>query len=361
MYTANTMASAIEALGMSLPYNASNPAVSPEKNAEAPAIARAIRNLLEKNIKPRDILSPKAFENAMTIVTVLGGSTNAVLHLIAIARAAELDLTIDDFQQISNKTPVLADLKPSGQYVMEDLHKQGGIPGVLKLLLDEGFLHGDCLTVTGMTLAENLDALAPLHAGQTVIHSFSDPVKKTGHLQILKGNLAPGGSVAKISGKEGERFSGPAKVFEGEQEVNDAISAGQIKAGDVVVIRYCGPKGGPGMPEMLKPTSLIMGAGLGNSVALITDGRFSGGTRGFVVGHIVPEAQDGGLIALLRNGDMITIDATQNQLMVDLQEEEIHQRRKEWNAPPLKEKSGWLFKYAKIVSDASKGCVTDLF
>ncbi len=361
MYTANTMASAIEALGMSLPYNASNPAVSPEKNAEAPAIARAIRNLLEKNIKPRDILSQKAFENAMTIVTVLGGSTNAVLHLIAIAKAAELDLSIDDFQQISNKTPVLADLKPSGQYVMEDLHKQGGIPGVLKLLLDEGFLHGDCLTVTGMTLRENLDALAPLHTGQTVIHSFSDPVKKTGHLQILKGNLAPGGSVAKISGKEGERFSGPAKVFDGEQEVNDAISAGEIKAGDVVVIRYCGPKGGPGMPEMLKPTSLIMGAGLGNSVALITDGRFSGGTRGFVVGHIVPEAQDGGLIALLRNGDIITIDAVQNRLMVDLQEDEINQRRKEWISPPLKEKSGWLFKYAKIVSDASKGCVTDLF
>ncbi len=361
MYTANTMASAIEALGMSLPYNASNPAVSPEKNAEAPAIAAAIRNLLEKDIKPRDILTRKSFENAMTLVTILGGSTNAVLHLIAIARAAELDLSIDDFQRISDKTPVLADLKPSGQYVMEDLHKNGGVPAVLKLLLKEGYLHGDCLTVTGMTLAENLETLHPLVEGQTVIHSFSSPVKPTGHLQILKGNLAPGGSVAKISGKEGEQFSGPARVFDSEQEVNDAIANGQIMAGDIVVIRYCGPKGGPGMPEMLKPTSLIMGAGLGNSVALITDGRFSGGTRGFVVGHIVPEAQDGGLIALVENGDIITIDATRNLLEVALDEEEITRRREIWTAPPLKEKSGWLYKYAMIVADASKGCVTDAF
>ncbi|MBK8501913.1 MAG: dihydroxy-acid dehydratase [Saprospiraceae bacterium] len=361
MYTANTMSSAIEALGMSLPYNASNPANSPDKIDEAPEIASAIRNLLERNIKPRDILTPKAFENAMTVVTVLGGSTNAVLHLIAIAKAAELELSIDDFQRISDRTPVLADLKPSGQYVMEDLHKNGGVPGVLKLLLDNGYLHGECLTVTGATIAENLAKVAPLAKDQNIIHSFADPIKKTGHLQILKGNLAPGGSVAKISGKEGEKFTGPAKVFDGEQAVNDAISEGKVSAGDVVVIRYCGPKGGPGMPEMLKPTSLIMGAGLGNSVALITDGRFSGGTRGFVVGHIVPEAQEGGLIALVKDGDIITIDATRNLLEVDLTPSEIEHRKKHWVAPPLKEKSGWLYKYARIVSDASQGCVTDIF
>jgi dihydroxy-acid dehydratase len=361
MYTANTMSSAIEALGMSLPYNASNPANSPDKMHEAPAIANAIRNLLERDIKPRDILTLKAFENAMTIVTVLGGSTNAVLHLIAIAKAADLELSIDDFQRISARTPVLADLKPSGQYVMEDLHKNGGVPAVLRLLLDNGYLHGECLTVTGATIAENLAEVTPPAKDQNIIHSFTDPIKKTGHLQILKGNLAPGGSVAKISGKEGEKFAGPAKVFDSEQAVNDAISEGKISAGDVVVIRYCGPKGGPGMPEMLKPTSLIMGAGLGNSVALITDGRFSGGTRGFVVGHIVPEAQEGGLIALVKDGDIITIDATRNLLEVDLTSSEIEERKKHWVAPPLKEKSGWLYKYARIVSDASQGCVTDIF
>ncbi|MCB0686015.1 MAG: dihydroxy-acid dehydratase [Saprospiraceae bacterium] len=361
MYTANTMASAIEALGMSLPFNASNPANSAEKRNEAPEIARAIRNIMEQDIKPLDILTPQAFENAMTLVTILGGSTNAVLHLIAIAKAAGLNLTVDDFQRISDKTPVLADLKPSGQYVMEDLHLHGGVPAVLKLLLEEGYLHGDCMTVTGKSLAENLASVAPIGSGQDVVHDFNHPIKTTGHLQILKGNLAPGGSVAKISGKEGEKFTGPAKVFNSEQEVNDAISAGQIDSGDVVVIRYCGPKGGPGMPEMLKPTSLIMGAGLGKSVALITDGRFSGGTRGFVVGHIVPEAQEGGLIGLLQDGDMITIDAVENILKADLSEAEIEQKKKDWKAPPLKANSGWLYKYARIVSDASNGCVTDIF
>ncbi|MCB0668127.1 MAG: dihydroxy-acid dehydratase [Saprospiraceae bacterium] len=361
MYTANTMASAIEAMGMSLPYNSSNPANSSEKHNEAPGIAKSIRTLMEKDIKPRDILTPEAFENAMTLVTILGGSTNAVLHLIAIAKAAGLDLTVDDFQRISDKTPVLADLKPSGQYVMEDLHKNGGIPAVLKLLLEEGFLHGDCMTVTGNTLAENLTGVPLISENQDIIHAFSNPIKSTGHLQILKGNLAPSGSVAKISGKEGEKFTGPARIYNSEQEVNDAISAGQIQAGDVVVIRYCGPKGGPGMPEMLKPTSLIMGAGLGKSVALITDGRFSGGTRGFVVGHIVPEAQEGGLIGLLQDGDIITIDAINNLLEVQLSEDEIERRREKWSAPPLKAKSGWLYKYARIVSDASQGCVTDIF
>lgn len=361
MYTANTMASAIEAMGMCLPYNSSNPANSTEKHNEAPSIAKAIRTLMEQDIKPRDILTLKAFENAMTLVTILGGSTNAVLHLIAIAKAAELELTVDDFQRVSDKTPVLADLKPSGQYVMEDLHRRGGVPGVLKLLLKEGLIHGDCLTVTGKTLAENLADVPDLDEGQDIIHSFANPIKKTGHLQILKGNLAPGGSVAKISGKEGEKFTGPARIFNSEQEVNDAIPEGRIQPGDVVVIRYCGPKGGPGMPEMLKPTSLIMGAGLGKSVALITDGRFSGGTRGFVVGHIVPEAQEGGLIGLLKDGDIITIDAVNNSLEVALSDAEIEQRRKEWKTPPLKEKSGWLYKYARIVSDASQGCVTDIF
>jgi len=361
MYTANTMASAIEAMGMSLPFNSSNPATSDAKQAEALNIAKGIRNILEKDLKPRDILTREAFENAMSLITVLGGSTNAVLHLIAIADAAELNLTIDDFQRISDRTPVLADLKPSGKFVMEDLHQAGGIPAVMKLLLEEGFLHGDCITVTGKTIAENLSAVAPLKTGQEVIHSFAEPIKKTGHLQILKGNIAPEGSVAKISGKEGEKFQGPARIFDSEQEVNDAISEGKVQKGDVVVIRYCGPKGGPGMPEMLKPTSLIMGAGLGNDVALITDGRFSGGTRGFVVGHIVPEAQEGGLIGIIQDGDIITIDAVNNRLEVDLSEEEINSRKAKWTAPPLKATSGWLYKYARTVSDASKGCVTDKF
>ncbi|NND33644.1 MAG: dihydroxy-acid dehydratase, partial [Saprospiraceae bacterium] len=361
MYTANTMASGIEALGMSLPFTSSNPAISQEKKDEASYIGKAIRNLLEKDIKPLDILTSQAFENAIRLVMVLGGSTNAVLHLIAIAHAAGIKLTIDDFQRISDQTPVLADLKPSGRYLMEDLHNNGGIPAVMKLLLEKGYLHGDCLTVTGNSIAENLSEVAPLSEGQPIIHSFESPIKLTGHLQILKGNLAPGGSVAKISGKEGEHFTGPAKIFDSEQEVNDAITARQITPGDVVVIRYCGPKGGPGMPEMLKPTSLIMGAGLGNDVALITDGRFSGGTRGFVVGHIVPEAQEGGLIGLLQNGDMITINAVENRLHVDLSDEEIEKRRSEWVRPPLKATSGQLFKYAKNVSDASKGCVTDAF
>ncbi len=360
MYTANTMASAIEAMGMSLPYNSSNPANSQEKQKEAPAIATTIRHLLEQDIKPRDILTWQAFENAITLITVLGGSTNAVLHLMAMAAAAEIDLSIEDFQRISNKTPVLADLKPSGQYVMEDLHRQGGIPAVMKLLLEEGYLHGECLTISGKTVGENLREIEPLKSGQKIVHQFANPIKTTGHLQILKGNLAPGGSVAKISGKEGEKFSGPARIFESEQDANNAISNDQINAGDVVVIRYCGPKGGPGMPEMLKPTSLIMGAGLGDSVALITDGRFSGGTRGFVVGHIVPEAQEGGLIGLLEEGDQITIDATRNLLEVDLSVKEIENRQRNWQMPSLKVTTGALYKYAKAVSDASNGCVTDL-
>lgn len=359
MYTANTMASAIEAFGMSLPYSSSNPALSPEKKAECALAGEAIKVLLERDIKPRDIMTRKAFENAITVITALGGSTNAVLHLLAMAHSVGVELTMDDFQTIGNKTPVIADLKPSGKYLMEDLHNVGGVPGVMKYLLDLGMLHGDCLTVTGKTLAENLSNLPYLEPNQQVILPVTSPVKPTGHLQILYGNLAERGSVAKISGKEGEFFSGPARVFEDEYAVIDGIKDGQVQKGDVVVIRYCGPKGGPGMPEMLKPTSAIMGADLGNDVALITDGRFSGGTHGFVVGHVSPEAFDGGMIALLKDGDQITIDAINNELRVDLSDQEIEKRKANWIKPELKVNQGVLWKYAQTVSCASKGCVTD--
>ena len=358
MYTANTMSSAIEAMGMSLPYSSSNPATSRDKSDESLTLGEAMQNLLEKNILPRDILTKKAFENAITLIIVLGGSTNAVLHLIAMAKSVDVDITLEDFQRISDKTPFLADLKPSGQYVMEDLHKVGGVPAVMKTLLDHGYLHGDCLTVTGKTIAENLAGIKEIGV-QDVIKPLTDPIKPTGHLQILYGNLAEEGSVAKITGKEGLKFEGPARVFEGEYAANDGISNGEVQAGEVIVIRYEGPKGGPGMPEMLKPTAAIMGAGLGNDVALITDGRFSGGTHGFVVGHITPEAQDGGTIALLEDGDIINIDAETNTLEVRLTEEEILRRKSQWTAPALKKKSGSLYKYAKLVSNASNGCVTD--
>ncbi|MEZ4985974.1 MAG: dihydroxy-acid dehydratase [Saprospiraceae bacterium] len=359
MYTANTMASAIEALGMSLPFNSSYPANIAAKRDDCLRVGKAIRHLLEHDIKPLDILTRKAFENAIALITVLGGSTNAVLHLIAMAKAAKVELSIDDFQRIADKTPFLADLKPSGKYVMEDLYHVGGVPAVMKMMLAEGMLHGDCLTVTGKTIAENLAEVPGLTAGQEVIYPLANPIKPTGHIRILYGNLASEGAVAKITGKEGEVFSGPAHVFNSEKEANDAITSKQIKAGEVIVIRYCGPKGGPGMPEMLKPTSAIMGEGLGQSVALITDGRFSGGTHGFVVGHITPEAQTGGLIALLENGDIITIDAVNNSLEVNLTEEEIAQRRARWVQPPLPVRTGALRKYAQLVRSASEGCVTD--
>jgi len=358
MYTANTMASAIEALGMSLPHNASNPAISQDKDDECTRIGKAIKYLLEKDIKPRDIMTYKSFENAIRLITILGGSTNAVMHLVAMAKAAQVQLTIDDFAKISDSTPFLADLKPSGQYVMEDLHDVGGIPGVLKMMLKEGLLHGDCLTVTGKTIGENLEDAKPLSKGQKVIYQITTPVKATGHLRVLYGNLAEQGSVAKITGKEGMKFTGAAKVFDTEEAANNAILNKEIKGGEVIVIRYCGPKGGPGMPEMLKPTSLIMGAGLGNEVALITDGRFSGGTHGFVVGHITPEAYAGGLIALLQDYDIVTIDATTDTLTVDLSDEEIEKRRLEWERPELPV-SGILKKYRYMVSSASEGCVTD--
>ncbi len=359
MYTANTMASAIETLGMTLPYDSSSPAISDEKFRECLQLGKAIRLILEKDIKPRDIMTRKAFENAMTMVIALGGSTNAVLHLVAMAKAADVKLTIDDFQRVSDKTPFLADLKPSGKYVMEDLHRVGGIPAVQKLLLKEGFLHGDCLTVTGKTLAENVESLPGLKAGQDVIYPVSKPLKATGHIRILYGNLAREGAVAKITGKEGLSFTGPAKVYESEEETLLALEKKTIVAGDVVVIRYEGPKGGPGMSEMLTVTSAIMGAGLGKSVALITDGRFSGGTHGFVVGHITPEAQTGGVLAILKNGDVITIDAEKNILEVDLTEAEIAGRFQGWTAPPYKITKGTLYKYIKTVSTASEGCVTD--
>ena len=359
MYTANTMSSAIEALGMSLPYSASNPAMSGDKKAECFNVGAAMKNLLQQNILPKDILTRKAFENALTVITVLGGSTNAVMHLIAMAKSVGVKLTIDDFQKISNKTPLLADLKPSGKYLMEDLHEVGGVPAVMKFLLKKGMLHGDCLTVTGKTVAQNLKKVPSLTKGQEVIRSLKNPIKESGHIQILYGNLAKGGAVAKITGKEGELFKGPAKVFNSEPEANTAILDGGIKSGDVIVIRYIGPKGGPGMPEMLKPTSAIMGAGLGDKVALITDGRFSGGTHGFVVGHITPEAQVGGNLALIKDGDMITIDAVKNVLKVHLSKKEIQKRKEKWKAPPLKYTKGILYKYSKFVSSASEGCVTD--
>jgi dihydroxy-acid dehydratase len=359
MYTANTMASAIEALGMSLPYSSSNPAVGAEKKQDCLKAGKALRGLLENDIKPLDIISKKSLENAIRLVVVMGGSTNAVLHFLAIAKAANISFTLDDFQRISDETPFLADLKPSGKYLMEDVHRVGGVPAVLKFMLQNGMLHGDCLTVTGKTLAENLKEVPELGEGQQVIRPLDNPIKQTGHLRILYGNLATEGAVAKITGKEGLRFEGPAKVFEDEFAANKGIGEGKVQKGDVVVIRYEGPKGGPGMPEMLKPTSAIMGAGLGKEVALITDGRFSGGTHGFVVGHVCPEAQAGGNIALVQDGDIITIDAETNSITVGLSDEELQKRRQQWRAPELKVSKGSLYKYAKTVSPASEGCVTD--
>ncbi len=359
MYTANTMASAIEALGMSLPYSSSNPAVSKEKIEDCKAVGVAMRQLVEKDLKPLDIVTKKSLENALRLIAVLGGSTNAVLHFLAIAHAADINLTLDDFQKISDTTPFLADLKPSGKYLMKDLHAIGGIPAVLKFMLENDMLHGDCMTITGKTLAENLADVDSLEEGQDLIRPLDNPIKPTGHLRILKGNLALGGSVAKITGKEGLKFVGPARVFDGEYEANAGIGAGKVKKGDVVVIRYEGPRGGPGMPEMLKPTAAIMGAGLGKDVALITDGRFSGGTHGFVVGHIVPEAQEGGVIGLLEDGDIITIDAETNTLRVHLSDQEIQERKNNWVQPPYKFSKGVLYKYIKSVSTASEGCVTD--
>ena len=359
MYTANTMASAIEALGMSLPYSSSNPALSDEKHTECLDTGKAIKILLEKDIKPKDIMTKKAFENAMTMVTVLGGSTNAVMHLIAMAHSVDIELTLEDFQKISDKTPVLADLKPSGKYLMEDLHAVGGVPAVMKYLLENNLLHGDCLTVTGKTLAENVADVPSLTEGQDVFLHLKSPVKATGHLQMLYGNIASEGSVAKISGKEGDYFEGPAKVYDDEYAVIAGVRGGEVKAGDVVVIRYCGPKGGPGMPEMLKPTSAIMGAGLGKKVALITDGRFSGGTHGFVVGHIAPEAYMGGTIALIKDGDTITIDPKHNTIELKVADQELAKRKSEWKQPKLKATKGVLYKYAQCVSSASTGCVTD--
>ena len=360
MYTANTMASAIEALGMSLPFSSSNPALSDEKQKECEDAGKAIKLLLEKDIKPRDIMTKKAFENAITVIMILGGSTNAVLHMIAMAKSVDVSLTQDDIQAISNKTPVLADFKPSGKYLMQDLHQYGGVPAVMKYLLQKGFLHGDCLTVTGKTIAENLANMPDLDFDkQKIILPLETPLKATGHLQILYGNLAEKGSVAKISGKEGERFVGPARVFNGEQELIQGINSGKIKHGDVVVITHVGPKGAPGMPEMLKPTSAIIGAGLGKSVALITDGRFSGGTHGFVVGHITPEAYVGGLIGLVQDDDVIELDAVNNTIHLKVSDEVIAQRRANWKQPALKATKGVLFKYAQCVKDASEGCVTD--
>jgi dihydroxy-acid dehydratase len=360
MYTANTMASAIEALGMTLPYSSSNPALSPEKEAECQQAGKAIRVLLEKDIKPSDIMTRQAFENAITIVMVLGGSTNAVLHLIAMAKSVDVPLSLDDFQTISNKVPVLADFKPSGKYLMQDLHQYGGIPAVMKYLLGKGLLHGDCLTVTGKTLSENVADAADLDfEQQQIIRPLEQPIKATGHLQILYGNLATGGSVAKISGKEGEKFVGPARVFNGEQNLIAGIQSGKVKAGDVVVIKNEGPRGAPGMPEMLKPTSAIMGAGLGKSVALVTDGRFSGGTHGFVVGHITPEAFDGGLLAFVEDDDTIEIDVAANTINLQVAEDVIAARKANWQQPNLKVNKGVLYKYAKTVTDASQGCVTD--
>ncbi|MDN3673415.1 dihydroxy-acid dehydratase [Flavobacterium branchiarum] len=359
MYTANTMSSAIEALGMSLPFSSSYPALSSEKRQECIEAGKAIRVLLEKDIKPRDIMTHKAFENAITLVAVLGGSTNAVMHLIAMAHSVDVEITLADFQRISDKTPVLADLKPSGKYMMEDLHDVGGVPAVMKYLLKEGFIHGDCLTVTGKTVAENLASVPDLNDGQEVIFEIQKALKPTGNIQILYGNLASEGAVAKISGKEGEFFEGTAVVFESEFDVIPGIQAGKVKPGDVVVIRYCGPKGGPGMPEMLKPTSAIIGAGLGSSVALITDGRFSGGSHGFVVGHMTPEAYDGGGIALVKDGDLITIDAIKNTINLKISDAEFDERKANWVQPALKASKGVLLKYARSVSSASTGCVTD--
>ncbi len=361
MYTANTMASAIEALGMSLPYSSSNPALSKEKHQECLDAGKAIKLLLEKDIKPLDIMTRKAFENAITIIMALGGSTNAVLHLIAMAKSVDVPLNLNDFQAISDRIPVLADFKPSGKYLMQDLHRFGGVPAVMKYLLKNNLLHGDCLTVTGKTLAENLANVPDLKFdNQDIIYPLENPIKKTGHLQILYGNLASEGSVAKISGKEGEMFKGKARVFDGEFDLINGLNSGRIKSGDVVVIKNVGPKGAPGMPEMLKPTSAIIGAGLGKSIALITDGRFSGGTHGFVVGHITPEAFEGGLIGLVEDGDIIEINAVENRIDLLVPEEILEQRKQKWTQPALKVKKGVLYKYAKMVSSASEGCITDL-
>jgi dihydroxy-acid dehydratase len=359
MYTANTMAVAIEAMGLSLPYSSSIPAEDPGKADECRRAGAAIRTLLERDLKPRDIVTRESLENALTMVMALGGSTNAVLHLIAIARAAHVPLALEDFQRVSDRVPLLADLKPSGRYVQEDLHKVGGTPAVMKYLLERGFLHGDCVTVTGDTLARNLADAAPLAPGQQVIHPVEQPVFPRGHLRILRGNLAPDGAVAKITGKEGERFAGPARVYDSEEAMLAGLERGEIAKGSVVVIRYEGPKGGPGMPEMLTPTSAIMGAGLGNDIAMITDGRFSGGSHGFIIGHITPEAQDGGPIALVRDGDPIIIDASTCALRVELSDEELAARRTAWKAPAPKATSGVLGKYVRLVRSASEGCVTD--
>ena len=360
MYTANTMSSAIEAMGLSLPYSASNPALSKEKKGECLHAGAYLKTLLEKDIKPSDILSTKAFENALTVAIALGGSTNAVLHLMAMAKTAGIPFTLETVKKVNDRTPLLADLKPSGNYLMEDLFAIGGIPALMKYLLENGLLHGDCMTVTGKTISENLQEVPSLPTGQQVIKSLKEAIRKTGHLAILYGNLAPEGSVAKITGKEGERFEGPAIVFENEFECIRGIREGKVKAGQVVVIRNEGPKGGPGMPEMLKPTSALIGAGLGNKVALITDGRFSGGTHGFVVGHICPEAFEGGPLAFLKNGDLITIDAGTNQIHVNWTNAEFEKRKKEWMQPAWKVKKGVLYKYARQVSSASTGCLTDL-
>ena len=360
MYTANTMASAIEALGMSLPFSSSNPALSEEKRQECADAGQYIRRLLEKDIKPSDIMTRKAFENAIAVVTVLMGSTNAVLHLIAMAKSVGVAITQDDFQMIGDRTPVLADLKPSGKYLMEDLHHIGGVPAVMKYLLKTGHLHGDCMTVTGKTIAENLERVPDLDFDtQKIIFPVAAPVKASGHLQILYGNLAEKGSVAKISGKEGERFDGPARVFDGEHALIAGIQSGRVQQGDVVVIRYVGPKGAPGMPEMLKPTSALIGAGLGKSVALITDGRFSGGTHGFVVGHITPEASEGGLLCIVQDGDPIELDATNRTINLNIPLDEIDRRKAAWQKPPLSATKGVLFKYIQSVSTAADGCVTD--
>ena len=359
MYTANTMSSAIEAMGMSLPYNSSNPATSSQKTKECDLVGKAIFNLINLDLKPLDIVTKESIKNAVRLITVLGGSTNAVLHMLAIAKSANINFTIDDFQKISEKTPFLADLKPSGKFLMEDLHDVGGVPAVMKYMLENNLLNGDCMTVTGKTIKENLEDVKSLDFNQNVIKPISEPIKDSGHIRILYGNIATKGSVAKITGKEGLKFSGKAIVFDSEQEANDGIKNGLVKKGNVVVIRYVGPKGGPGMPEMLKPTSAIMGCGLGKEVALITDGRFSGGTHGFVVGHICPEAQDGGNIALIKNNDNIIIDAITNSICLDILEEELTKRKNNWIKPELKFKNGILYKYCKNVSNASKGCVTD--
>ena len=359
MYTANTMACAIEALGMSLPYSSSIPAEHPDKLKECRTAGEAVHNLLKLDLKPRDIMTRAAFENAIVLTMALGGSTNAVLHLLAMARAVDVPLTIDDFQSVSDRIPYLADLKPSGKFVQEELHEVGGTPGVLKMLLEAGHIDGSCMTVTGRTMAENLKALPGLKAGQTIVHPLDKPLKASGHIRIMRGNLCPDGAVAKITGKEGLVFTGAANCFDSEEDMLHALEQKKINKGDVVIIRYEGPQGGPGMPEMLTPTSAIMGAGLGSDVALITDGRFSGGSHGFIVGHVCPEAQVGGAIALVQNGDKITLDAEKNLITIDVTDAELEKRRKAWKAPPFKATRGTLYKYIKAVKSASEGCVTD--